>query len=311
MDHREANGPFSDRRALQKLKGMSAKAFTVAAGFLRVSGSSNFLDSTQGVAIKSRTNAGICNLGHTNAVSHLFAVHPQDYEVAAAIIAAAASASCACSKCFNFDSKLKDRHIAKDRPLWCYQRFHSVAQRMQRYSLEPLAMQQVCLALASDVIDERDALPPVVFRGTVLSLQDCKRGMQLQGVVRNMVAFGAFVDVGVDTDGLFPPLCVLLYELQRGAYPLPLFLLRKCFAHAIASTYGLLPGLLHINEIKKSGAFLQVPLPLSPRVRAHVTLAPLRSATQCASSCRMWTLSAAASAWLWKTSMSLVWPGLL
>jgi hypothetical protein len=182
---------------------------------------------------------------------------------------------------------------------------------MQRYSLEPLAMQQVCLALASDVIDERDALPPVVFRGTVLSLQDCKRGMQLRGVVRNMVAFGAFVDVGVDTDGLCPPLCVLLHELQRGAYPLPLFLLRKCFAHAMALTYGLLPGLLHINEIKKSGAFLQVPLPLSPCVRAHVTLAPLRSATQCASSCKMWTLSAAASAWLWKTSMPLVWPVLL
>ena len=49
VDHREANGPFSDRRALQKIKGLSAKAFTVAAGFLRVSGSKNFLDSTQGM----------------------------------------------------------------------------------------------------------------------------------------------------------------------------------------------------------------------------------------------------------------------
>jgi transcriptional accessory protein Tex/SPT6 len=43
------NGPFSDRRALQKVKGLSAKAFTIAAGFLRVSGSKNFLDSTQGI----------------------------------------------------------------------------------------------------------------------------------------------------------------------------------------------------------------------------------------------------------------------
>jgi len=42
------NGPFSDRRALQKVKGLSAKAFNIAAGFLRVSGSKNFLDSTQG-----------------------------------------------------------------------------------------------------------------------------------------------------------------------------------------------------------------------------------------------------------------------
>jgi uncharacterized protein len=49
VDHREVNGPFSDRRALQKVKGLSAKAFTIAAGFLRVSGSKNFLDSTQGI----------------------------------------------------------------------------------------------------------------------------------------------------------------------------------------------------------------------------------------------------------------------
>ena len=64
-------------------------------------------------------------------------------------------------------------------------------------------MQQICAALASDIIDERDAMPPVVFRSSVLSLQDCKKDMQLLGVVRNIVAFGAFVDVGVDTDGLF------------------------------------------------------------------------------------------------------------
>jgi uncharacterized protein len=48
VDHREANGPFSNRLALQKVKGLSAKAFTVAAGFLRVSGSDMFLDNTQG-----------------------------------------------------------------------------------------------------------------------------------------------------------------------------------------------------------------------------------------------------------------------
>ncbi len=64
-------------------------------------------------------------------------------------------------------------------------------------------MQQICAALASDIIDERDTMPPVVFRSSVLSLQDCKKGMQLLGVVRNIVAFGAFVDVGVDTDGSF------------------------------------------------------------------------------------------------------------
>jgi uncharacterized protein len=69
-------------------------------------------------------------------------------------------------------------------------------------------MQQICAALASDVVDERDALPPVCFRSSVLSLQDCKTGMKLQGVVRNIVAFGAFIDVGVDVDGQFACFCI-------------------------------------------------------------------------------------------------------
>ena len=133
---------------------------------------------------------------------HAFTVHPQDYEVASAIISASASLPCSCSKCSIFDSRPKAQRSSNDRPLWCYQRFHAAAQRVQRYASEPLAMQQICAALASDIIDERDVMPPVVFRSSVLSLQDCKKDMQLLGVVRNIVAFGAFVDVGVDTDGL-------------------------------------------------------------------------------------------------------------
>ncbi len=52
-------------------------------------------------------------------------------------------------------------------------------------------MQQICAAPATDIVDERDTLPPVVFRSSVLSLQDCKKDMKLLGVVRNIVAFGA------------------------------------------------------------------------------------------------------------------------
>ena len=76
-------------------------------------------------------------------------------------------------------------------------------------------MQQICSALATDVIDERDTLPPVVFRSSVLSLQDCKKDMPLLGVVRNIVAFGAFVDVGVDTDGALASLQLCLDMFMR------------------------------------------------------------------------------------------------
>ncbi len=211
LEHREANGPFIDRRALQKVKGLSAKAFTVAAGFLRVSGSKCFLDSTQGIA---KFHAAITILVN-RFTSHAFIVHPQDYETASAIIAASAASTCACSKCAIFDSKPKAQRGANERPLWCYQRLHAAAQRMQLYSSAPLSMQQICAALATDVIDERDTLPSVVFRSSVLSLQDCKKDMQLLGVVRNIVAFGAFIDVGVDTDGSSSALRLCLFKFYE------------------------------------------------------------------------------------------------
>ena len=50
--------------------------------------------------------------------------------------------------------------------------------------------------------DPRDAMPPVIFRQDVLSFEDLKPGMELTGTVRNVVDFGAFVDIGVKTDGL-------------------------------------------------------------------------------------------------------------
>ncbi|MCR4600141.1 MAG: S1 RNA-binding domain-containing protein, partial [Clostridia bacterium] len=50
--------------------------------------------------------------------------------------------------------------------------------------------------------DPRDSMPPVVFRNDVLSFDDLEPGMELSGTVRNVVDFGAFVDIGVKTDGL-------------------------------------------------------------------------------------------------------------
>ena len=50
--------------------------------------------------------------------------------------------------------------------------------------------------------DPRDSMPPVIFRQDVLSFEDLKPGMELTGTVRNVVDFGAFVDIGVKTDGL-------------------------------------------------------------------------------------------------------------
>lgn len=129
-------------------------------------------------------------------------------------------------------------------------------------------MQQICSALATDVIDERDTLPPVVFRRSVLSLQDCKRDMPLLGVVRNIVAFGAFVDVGVDTDGVLSLLqmCLDMF-MRRLRCETDEFIFIRCHSHDFMDS-----GLLHINEIRKSEAFLQVLLSAPPYSCHHTSL---------------------------------------
>jgi hypothetical protein len=131
-------------------------------------------------------------------------------------------------------------------------------------------MQQICSALATDVIDERDTLPPVVFRSSVLSLQDCKKDMPLLGVVRNIVAFGAFVDVGVDTDGALSSLqlCFVFGYVYAPIALRPRWIhFIRCHRHDFTDS-----GLLHINEIRKSEAFLQVLLFAPPYSCDHTSL---------------------------------------
>jgi uncharacterized protein len=161
--HRDANGPFKSRTALRKVAGLGPKAFEQAAGFMRIRNGSNPLDES--------------------------AIHPESYAIAESILALAGLSA---------GSPLSDRISALD-------------SLTSKTSVEELAKQLNCgVPTLKDILeqlvrpgrDPRADTPAPILRSDVLKAEDLLTGMQLKGTVRNVVDFGAFVDIGVKGDGL-------------------------------------------------------------------------------------------------------------
>ena len=161
--YREENGKFTNRRQLMKVSKLGEKAFTQCAGFLRIDGGDCILDNT--------------------------AVHPESYEKAEKLLAL-----------FGYtDEDVRARKIS------------DLAEKVKAYG-EKKAEEETGLdgATMHDIVEElkkpgrdiRDSLPKPVLRRDIMSMEDLKPGMELTGVVRNVVDFGAFVDIGVHQDGL-------------------------------------------------------------------------------------------------------------
>ena len=160
---REENGLFSSRKQLQKVNKLGKKAYEQCAGFLRVPESADLLDNT--------------------------AIHPESYEAARAFLRL-----CGCSA-----EDIKNG------------RMPSVIQNLEKSRLPQLAdqlgvglptLQDIVAELSKPGRDPRDELPAPLLRTDILSMEDLKEGMQLQGTVRNVIDFGVFVDIGVHQDGL-------------------------------------------------------------------------------------------------------------
>ena len=160
--YREENG-IPSRAALKKVPKLGAKAFEQCAGFLRVRDSANPLDAT--------------------------AVHPESYPVAKRLLE---TLSC-------------DLNALKTGGI------RDISARAQEYGLDALAkelgigrptLSDILAELTKPGRDPRDDLPAPVLSASVLEMSDLKPGMELTGTVRNVVDFGAFVDIGVHQDGL-------------------------------------------------------------------------------------------------------------
>jgi protein Tex len=175
--HRDVNGPFGSRIDLKKVKGLGPKAFEQAAGFLRVPGSRNLLDNTT--------------------------IHPESYSATKALLELAGL-------------NLRMRDLPNRLRGYCQTEGLSLAVGGGNATIpgdrwdDMAALLTVGVPTLRDIVDAllrpgrdpRDDLPPVVLRRDVLSLDDLSEGMVLKGTVRNVVDFGAFVDIGVKNDGL-------------------------------------------------------------------------------------------------------------
>lgn len=160
--YREENGAFTDRKQLLKVSKLGAKAFEQCAGFLRVPGGKNALDNT--------------------------GIHPESYKAAATLL----------DKCGITSDELGKGEI--------------VRAKVEGVGLNKIAeetgaglptLRDIVKELEKPGRDPRDELPPPLMRsGDIMELKDLKPGMELMGTVRNIVDFGAFVDVGVHEDGL-------------------------------------------------------------------------------------------------------------
>lgn len=161
--YREENGAFRSRAELKKVPKLGPKAFEQSAGFLRVPESSNPLDNT--------------------------GVHPESYKSAKALLTL-------------LDYSDKEIKSAK---------FTDIASRVKAKGTKNLAEAlEIGLPTLDDIVkelskpgrDPRDEMPAPLLRTDVLDINDLREGMELRGTVRNVIDFGAFVDIGVHQDGL-------------------------------------------------------------------------------------------------------------
>lgn len=161
--HRDSTGPFRNRAGLKAVAGLGPKAFEQAAGFLRIRGGDTPLDQS--------------------------AIHPESYGVANAVLRRAR---------IDLDTPVSQRQAALD-SLRATQSWEQLA---AAFGTGVPTLADIWEQLARPGRDPRADLPAPILRSDVLSLADLRPGLRLTGTVRNVVDFGAFVDVGVKHDGL-------------------------------------------------------------------------------------------------------------
>ena len=161
--YREENGGFTARPQLLKVPKLGKKAYEQCAGFLRISGGKNPLDAT--------------------------AVHPESYPIAEGLLTL-----CGCTLADIGTDKMKELPTLAEK-----MGYKALAAQLS--AGEP-TIRDIIAELQKPGRDPRESLPPTVLRSDVLEMKDLKPEMELTGTVRNVVDFGAFVDIGVHQDGL-------------------------------------------------------------------------------------------------------------
>ena len=160
--YREENGRFESRKELLKVAKLGPKAFEQCAGFMRISGGKNPLDATS--------------------------VHPESYEAASKLLEKLGykTSDISGGKLLGISLQMKGKY----------------GKMAQELGIGEITLQDIVKELEKPARDPRDEMPKPILRTDVLDMKDLKEGMILKGTVRNVIDFGAFVDIGVHQDGL-------------------------------------------------------------------------------------------------------------
>ncbi|MCB0743221.1 MAG: helix-hairpin-helix domain-containing protein, partial [Ignavibacteriae bacterium] len=162
VKYREQNGRFNNRNQLKEVSGVGEKLFEQAAGFLKITNGNNPLDSTF--------------------------IHPESYEAVEKLL----------NMCEISSTAINEKGLL-------------VKQFVDKKNINKIAEElNVGLPTLEDIVenivkpgrDPREDMPKPILRSDVLKIEDLEVGMTLKGTVRNVVDFGAFVDIGVKQDGL-------------------------------------------------------------------------------------------------------------
>ncbi|MDD3278919.1 MAG: Tex family protein [Lachnospiraceae bacterium] len=158
VTYREENGRFTSRKQLLKVAKLGPKAFEQCAGFMRITGGKNPLDSTS--------------------------VHPESYQAAEEVIK---SSGLELEQFFDGKGSIYIKDYKK---------------MAEDLGIGEIPLRDIVKELQKPGRDPRDEMPRPILRTDVLDMKDLKEGMVLKGTVRNVIDFGAFVDIGVHQDGL-------------------------------------------------------------------------------------------------------------
>ena len=216
--YREENGAFTSRAQLMDVPQLGAKTFSQCAGFLRINGGTEPLDATAvhpesyevtgimldklGISPEQITAGGAADIE-----SRILETYPSDPEPERrrpkkqtkvdpdspfAALAALLPAEEPKQKRKRGDKKGDKKRRLHD----------SIVKMAADLNIGEMTLTDIVEEIRKPARDPRDEMPPAVFRSDVLSFDDLVPGMEMEGTVRNVVDFGAFVDIGVKTDGL-------------------------------------------------------------------------------------------------------------
>lgn len=211
--YREENGKFTNRKQLLKVSKLGEKTYNQCAGFMRISEGDNPLDATSvhpesysaceemlsklGIDKSEIAAGGVDTIDEKICIIYKAEDDKKKKQVNMETRGKGMAALMALNEELHKKENAKAKKAEKERQL-----SKAIEKMAEDLGLGVMTLKDIIDEIKKPARDPRDDAPPVIFRNDVRRFEDLKEGMELQGTVRNVVDFGAFVDIGVKNDGL-------------------------------------------------------------------------------------------------------------